>query len=467
MRRMSEPFDLVVRGGHVVTADSLFTDDLGIRDGRIVQIGGAMTGERELDARGKTIFPGGVDMHVHLTNAELEDGTSAASWADDFESGSRAAAAGGITTVGNITFPRPNERAGALLARTEAEAEAKSIVDFVLHPVLVDPHAEALAEIATLAEEGFRSLKIFMILGDFDGRAGEFLDAMTVAAANGVLTLVHCEDNCIVSHATKRLLDAGRGDVSNFGASRPVSAEWAAVARAIGYAEAVGAPIYIVHLSSLEALEVARRARARGVPVFVETRPLYLYFTEERFAEPEGALYVGFPPLRGPADVAAMWHGLGAGAIQSCCTDHAAWTREEKLDPARTVADIPPGVADLETLMPLLWSEGVRKGRLTPQRFVEITSTNVAKLFGLFPQKGTIAVGSDADFAIWDTAATHVVRAAEAQSRSGYSLYEGWEVTGRPLTTVSRGEVVYADGRIAVEHGRGRRVRQLPTLATI
>jgi dihydropyrimidinase len=446
-----------------VTADALFTADLAIRDGRIAQIGGAIDARTEIDARGKTIFPGGVDMHVHLTPVELAEGT--VSWADDFASGSRAAAAGGITTIGNITFPRPGERSGELLSRVEADAARDSIVDFVLHPVLLDPDAQAIAEIPELARRGHTSLKIFMILGDFDTRAGDYLDAMAAARDSGVLTLVHCEDQCIISHLTKRLIEAGRGDLSNYSASRPVAAEWAAVSRAIGYAEATGAPIYIVHLSSLEALDVARRARARGVSVFVETRPIYLYFTRERFDDPEGALYVGNPPLRGAADVEGLWHGLEAGAVQTCCTDHAAWTREQKLDPSLTVENAPPGMADLETLMPLLYSEGVRKGRITPQRFVEVTSTNAAKLFGAFPQKGTIAVGGDADLAIWDTELTRTVRGEDGYSNAGFSLYEGWDVTGWPVLTLSRGEVVYADGEIAVDRGRGRLVRCGATLA--
>ncbi len=455
------PCDVVVAGGTVVTSSSRAVADVGVRDGRIVQIGGPMTGRRTIDATGRFLFPGGVDMHVHLTPAE--PGGEGARWADDFVSGSRAAAAGGVTTIGNITFPLPGERLPELVQRVGAEARGSSLVDFVLHPVLVDPDEAVPDDIAALAAAGHTSVKMFTAFSDFDARAGDYLRALTAAGRHGVLTMVHCEDATIIDHVTTQLLAAGLGSLTHYGQSRPARSEEVAVARMISFAEVADAPIYLVHLGSAAALDLTRAAQARGQRVYVETRPIYLYFTDDRFADDDAALYVGNPPLRGAPDQAALWAGLAAGHIHTCCTDHAAWTAADKLDPSLTIATARPGMSDLETLMPILFSEGVCTGRLSLERFVEVTSTNAAKLFGLYPNKGTVAVGSDADLVVWDPDTTRRVVGAQGQSRSGYSLYEGWEVRGCPAVTISRGEVVYADGEVIGEPGRGRLVLRDPT----
>jgi dihydropyrimidinase len=453
--------DLVVRNGLVVTGAGESVADIGIRDGLIVQLGGPMSGAREIDATGKLVMPGGVDMHVHLSPVEM--GGETMPWADDFRSGSRAAAAGGVTTVGNIGFPKPHERLPDLVERIAAEAERDSLVDFVVHPVLMEPDDETEKDIARLAELGHTSVKIFMSIGDFDAKLNGFVGALASAGRHGMLTMVHCEDACVIDHITAELLEEGHSELRYYPESRPELSERMAVNRMIAFAEATGAPIYIVHLGSEAALIEARSARARGQRVYVETRPIYLYFTNESFAGEDAPLYVGNPPLRGPRDQDALWAGLAAGHVDTCCTDHAAWTLEEKLDPELTVANARPGMSELETLMPVLYSEGVRKGRLTLQRFVEVTSTNAAKLFGLFPQKGTIAVGSDADLVIWDPEARRPIVGAEGMSQSGYSLYEGWDVVGAPAHTISRGELVYSEGAVVGEAGRGRLVHRGPT----
>jgi dihydropyrimidinase len=453
--------DLVVRNGLVVTAGAQSVADVGVRDGRIVQLGGPMSGTSEIDATGKLVLPGGVDMHVHLSPVELEG--ESVPWADDFVSGSRAAAAGGVTTIGNIAFPQRGERLPELVDRIGAEAARDSLVDFVLHPVLMEPDEQAVEDIERLAELGHTSVKIFMSLGDFDAKSGGFLRALAAAGRHGVLTMVHCEDACVIDHVTAGLLEQGRTGLRYYADSRPELSERVAVTRMIAFAEAADAPIYIVHLGSEAALDEARRARGQGQRVYVETRPIYLYFTEERFSGEDAPLFVGNPPLRGARDQDALWAGLAAGHVHTCCTDHAAWTLEKKLDPTLTVATARPGMSDLETLMPLLYSEGVLKGRLSLQRFVEVTSTNAAKLFGLFPQKGTIAVGSDADLLIWDPEARRPIVGAEGMSRAGYSLYEGWDVVGAPALTISRGEVVYANGAVVDKPGRGRLVHRGPT----
>jgi dihydropyrimidinase len=453
--------DLVVRNGLVVTGSGESVTDIGVRDGVIVQLGGSMTGAREIDATGRLVLPGGVDMHVHLSPVEVGEETMP--WADDFVSGSRAAAAGGVTTIGNIGFGKPGERLVDLVQRVGADGSRDSLVDFVVHPVLMEPDEGTAADIERLAELGHTSVKIFMSIGDFDVKLPAFVNALASAGKHGLLSMVHCEDACVIEHATAGLLAEGHKELQYYPDSHPELSERMAVSRIVAIAEATGAPIYIVHLGSAAALTEARAARARGQRVYVETRPIYLYFTEERFAGEDGPLFVGNPPLRGAGDQAALWAGLAAGHVDTCCTDHAAWTLEDKLDPELTIATARPGMSELETLMPVLYSEGVRKGRLTLQRFVEVTSTNAAKLFGLFPQKGTIAVGSDADLVIWDPDAHRPIVGAEGMSRSGYSLYEGWDVVGAPAQTISRGEVVYSDGHVQGEPGRGRMLRRGPT----
>lgn len=260
----------------------------------------------------------------------------------------------------------------------------------------------------------------------------------------------------MIEHATRQLLDQGNGDIAHYAESRPVSSEVAATARAVAFAELTGAHTYVVHLSSAGALDEVRRGRERGAPLFVETRPLYLHLTEERFAEADGAKYVGQPPLRREGDVAALWEGLRTGDVDTVGTDHAPWRYADKVVPGMDVTTIRPGVADLDTMLPMLWSEGVAQGRISRQRFVAATSTNAAKLFGLFPRKGCIAPGADADLVIWDPAHSKPVRAAEQHTNADYSPYEGWGVTGWPITTISRGQVIYDKGEVRGAPGRGQ-----------
>jgi dihydropyrimidinase len=462
---MAEPeCDLVVRGGTVVTAGSSGPCDVGIAGGKIVQLGGAPRGRAELDASGALVLPGGIDMHVHLSpGAPPEPGVP--DWADDFHSGSRAAIAGGVTTVGNMTFPWGGQSLRQALDRDLAAAAGTAAVDYVLHPVLTRPSPAAIAELPGLAADGHTSLKVFMVDPAFDERIDEFIAAIAAAGRNGMLTLLHCEDSALVRYAGQELLDAGHGGLSSWGRSRPASAERAAVDRATAIGEVTGAPVYIVHLSSALALRSARRAQAAGRPVFVETRPVYLYLTSAVLAEPDGGKYIGSPPLREPADVAALWAALADGSVHTLGSDHAPWRLADKTDAALDVTTARQGVADLETLLPMLFSAGVAAGRISPQRFVSLTSTAPARLFGLYPRKGTIAVGSDADLVVLDPQLRRTVDGRSMQSRAGYSVYDGREVTGWPRFTVSRGEVVLSDGEVTAPPGRGQWVRRGPTAA--
>jgi dihydropyrimidinase len=259
------------------------------------------------------------------------------------------------------------------------------------------------------------------------------------------------------------LLSQGRGSLFYFPESRPVISEVVATQRAIAMCEATGSPVYLVHLSCERALRQSDDARSRGLPVYVETRPLYLHLTQERYRGPDGPLFVAQPPLRGARDVEALWAGLANGGIDVIASDHAPWTREEKLLPELNVAHHLPGVANLEVMLPMLFSEGVRKGRITVERFVALSSTNAARLFGLYPRKGEIAPGSDADIAVWDPNERRTIHGSELPSRAGHSVYEGMEVVGWPQVVVRRGEVVFRKGKTSGRPGSGQVMRCGPT----
>jgi dihydropyrimidinase len=453
-------YELVVRGGTIVTPGHHEIADVGVRDGRIAQVGGAMTGQEELDAHGLLVIPGGIDAHVHLVCAALTAAADEPTWVDDFWTGSLAAIAGGVTTVGNMTFALPGESMTAAIAREMAGASAEAAVDWFLHPVLAGLSEGTAAEIASLAADGHSSIKVFLSDPDYAAGTPGLAGAIAAAGRAGSLTLVHCEDAGMLARAGQELIGSGHGAICHFPRARPVSAEVEAVDQAIDLARQTGAPVYIVHLSSAAALGRCEQARAAGLPVYVETRPLYLHLTRERFDEPDAAKYVGAPPLRDQSDREALWRGLATGEIDTVCSDHAPWTLAAKLDPALDVMTARQGVADLETLMPMLFSEGVVAGRISLDRFVELTSANAARLFGLYPRKGAIAVGSDADLALWDPRKRTTIDGAAMHSRAGYSVYDGWTVQGWPRFVIRRGQVVLADGSSLAQPGQGQWIRR-------
>lgn len=452
--------DLVIRNGTVVTVGGRSRVDIGIEGGKIVQLGGAMSGTRELDATDRFVTPGCIDAHTHLTPPTRQsDGWA---WSDDFESGTQAAVAGGITTVGNMSFCERDEAMPDGIARDDAEARALAVTDYFLHPVMMRPTEANLASIEPLHADGFTSLKIFMSFGNFDRNVNDFVKAMLTVKRCGGITLIHCEDAAIMECCCNLLRELDKTDARYFPDARPVASEVVSTQRAVGFVEATGCPAYVVHLASARALAACHDGRSRGLPVFVETRPIYLHLTRERFEEEDGAKYAGAPPLREQSDVDALWAGLAFGNVDTLATDHAPWQLAEKLDPAFDATNLRQGVADLETCMPMLYSAGVLEGRITLEQFVALTSTNPAKLFGLYPNKGTIAVGSDADLVVWDDGKHRVIDGASMLSRADYSPYDGFGVTGWPLYTVNRGEVVFEDGEVVARKGRGRLVRRGP-----
>jgi dihydropyrimidinase len=446
-----------IRGGQIVTAERQYSADLRVCGEKIVEIGHDLPpgdGESEIDARGFLVLPGGIDPHVHLTVPGPVPPEER--WVDDLESGSRAALAGGITTLGNISFPLPGETPLDTLEREARAVEQQSIGDVILHPVLLPPIPSALRILPQLVAKGCTTIKIFMSMEEFDRHVDEYLTALRACAELDILVMMHCEDHGILSAALRTLLAQGRSSLRYFAESRPVDAEVTATERAVAMCEDSGVGLYVVHLSCERALGVCEAARARSLPVFVETRPLYLHFTRERYYEPEGPLYVGQPPLRDAHDVTALWEGLARGAIDTIATDHAPWTHQQKLDPALNVARLRPGVNNLQVMLPMLYSEGVHQGKLSLEQFVALTATNAARLFGLYPRKGTIAIGSDADLVLWAPTETRRVQGSALFSRAGFSIYEGTEVTGWPLVTIRRGRIVFVQGRITAQPGSGQ-----------
>jgi dihydropyrimidinase len=344
----------------------------------------------------------------------------------------------------------------------ETTVREQAIADVFLHASVWPPTAEFVASYPALVERGQPSIKLYMTRQDFGAQLANVITALEAARDAGVLTMVHCEDGAMLAAAVRRLTASGRTSLRNYAESRPVIAEVAATQQAAALCELTRAPMYVVHLSAARALDVCLAARASGLPLHVETRPLFIHLTEERLQGPDGPLFVGQPPLRTRGDVDAMWRGLVDGGIDVLATDHAPWTRAQKLDPALSIARVRPGASDLQFMLPMYFSEGTLKRGLALQRFVETTSTNPAKLFGLYPRKGVIRVGADADIAIWDPVRRATVRGDDDLSRSDYSPYEGWEVTGWPILVMRRGEVVFEAGTVSGTAGSGRLVRRTP-----
>jgi dihydropyrimidinase len=438
-----------------VTAGGTTYADVGVENGRIAAIGQVPRAERELDATGKLVLPGSVDLHTHLAS------TPTFAPLDDFEHGTRAAIAGGVTTVCSMVYQEGTLRAGIERGLRDA---ARSLADFAFHVVVTDPSDAAIAELPSLARDGHAGLKMFMVAPRFDERITDYVRLLRAAADAGMLVAVHAEDHTVVSRATAELHAAGHDAVRYFPESRPPEAEDVAIRSAAQLAAKTGAALYLVHLSSRVALAALAEARARGLRVYGETRPLYLHLTRERFEWPDAALWVGQPPLREREDVDAMWDALASGLIDTVGTDHYPHNRAAKLAPGLAFDRVPPGVANLETLLPMLYSEGVRRGRLTVERMVDVLATSPARIAGL-RGKGAINVGGDADIVIFDPDETRTIRASDMHSACDYDPFEGWEVTGWPTITVLRGEIAYAKGHILARPGIGRLIARDPSTA--
>ena len=448
-------YDLVVRGGLVVTAADSVVADIGVRAGRIAAIGtGLPPAEREIDARGLEVLPGGVDVHTHL---DLDLGGTRT--ADDFASGTAAAACGGITTICDYAWQGQGQTLAQTLEVWKAKARDRAHIDYAFHIILADASDEVLREIPVIVAAGYPSFKVFTIR-EFGIGDEALLRVLQAARGAGAIVNVHCENSEMLDLAERQMIAAGRSDPRHYAESRPALAEAEATRRVIDYAELTSAEVYIVHMSCVGAVEALWAARRRGVRVWGETRPIYLGLTRDRYEAGgvEAAKVIGAPPLRDLPDQAALWDALRAGEIQVVGSDNTSWTVAQKAEGAADFRRVPYGVPGLETEMRVIYSEGVARGRISRETFVAAFATNPARIFGLYPRKGTIAVGSDADLVLFDPALTQTIDERTLHSRAGYDPFHGFAVTGAPVATLSRGELVARDGQLLSRPGRGQHV---------
>jgi dihydropyrimidinase len=450
-------FDTIIQNGSVVTATDTYTADVAITNGKIAAIGMNLPSQNTakiLDATGKLVLPGGIDVHTHL---DMPFGGTTSS--DDFETGTRAAAFGGTTTLIDFAIQYKGQPLRQAFDTWMSKAAGKAVCDYAFHCIVTDISGGQLSEMNDLVREGVTSFKLFMAYpGVFMLDDGSIFKALQMTSRNGAMVCMHAENGSAIDVIVQQALAEGKKAPKYHALTRPTTAEAEATARAIALAEMAGAPIYIVHLSCNDALEKVREARDRGLPVYAETCPQYLYLSIDNFDVPgfEGAKYVFTPPLREQWHQEKLWKGLQRDHLQVVSTDHCPFCFKEQKELGRDdFTKIPNGGPGVEHRMSLIYSGGVAGGRFSVNRFVELVSTTPAKLFGLYPRKGTIAVGSDADLVIFDPRRKHTISAKTHHMRVDYSMFEGFEVTGMPDIVLSRGRVVVEGDKFLAHAGQG------------
>jgi dihydropyrimidinase len=459
-------FDLIVAGGTVVTAVDSFLADVAVRDGRIAALGHDLgAAKRRIDAEGLLVLPGGIDAHCHI---EQESSTRLMT-ADDFYSGSVSAAFGGNTTFLPFAAQHRGQSLREVVRTAHDRAGPKAVIDYAFHLIVSDPSESVLGqELPALIMDGYTSFKVYMTYQMLKISDRQMLEVLSLAHRHGAMTMVHAENDDVIAWLGERLLAAGHGAPKYHAVSHAAIAESEASRRAIDLARLVGARLLIVHVSAPEAARAIREARDRGLPIYGETCPQYLFLTADDLDRDglEGAKYCCSPPPRDKAGQDAIWLGLTNGTFQVFSSDHAPYRYDEsgkfKAGPNPNFKQIANGVPGIETRMPLLFSEGVGKGRLSLHDFVALTSTNAAKIYGLHPRKGTIAVGSDADIAIWDPTWRRTISQSMLHDNMDYTPYEGMTVTGWPRVVINRGRVVIEDETLQVGRGSGKFLERAP-----
>jgi dihydropyrimidinase len=453
-------YDCVIRGGRVVTAIDGYPADVAVRDGKICAIGeGLNKGEIEIDARERLILPGGVDSHCHIEQLSAAGIMNA----DTFESATISAAFGGTTTVIPFAAQHAGMRLRSVVDDYMALARKGAVVDYTFHMIVAHPTRETLqADIPALVREGHSSIKLFMTYDLLKVDDEHLLDVLLAAREAGAFVCVHAENHGMIAWMTRRLLEAGNTAPKFHARGHPRVSEAEAINRLIACAELVDQPVMVFHVSTAEGAAAIRAARGRGVKVFAETCPQYLFLTAQDLDKPgvEGAKWMCSPPPREKQDQEALWQALALGDLQAISSDHAPYAFDQtgklRAGSNPSFKQIPSGLPGLELRMPLLFDAMVSQGRLGLQKFVELTATAPAKIFNLHPRKGSIAIGADADLVLWNPAAEAVLRDEMMHDRAGYTPYAGRRVKGWPVTILRRGEIIVDHGSLKAAPGSGQ-----------
>ncbi len=448
----------VIKNGTIVTADLTYAADVLIDGGKIAAIGPDLQGDETLDATGCYVMPGGIDPHTHLEMPFM--GTYSA---DDFESGTRAALAGGTTMVVDFALPSPGQGLLDALQMWDNKS-GRANCDYSFHMAITWWGEQVFDEMPKIVDRGINTFKHFMaykgaLMVDDD----EMVASFRRCAEIGAIPLVHAENGDVVADLQARLMAAGNDGPEAHAYSRPPAVEGEATNRAIMIADMAGVPLYVVHTSCEESHEAIRRARAAGQRVWGEPLIQHLTLDESEYAHADwdhAARRVMSPPFRNKKHQDSLWAGLQSGSLSVVATDHCAFTTEQKRFGLGDFTKIPNGTGGLEDRMPMLWTQGVATGRLTPNEFVAVTSTNIAKILNIYPRKGAILVGSDADIVVWDPEKEKTISADKQQSAIDYNVFEGKHVTGLPRFTLTRGKVAVHDGEVRTEEGHGEFVER-------
>ncbi len=457
---------ILIKNGRVVTAESDFIADVYVEGEKIVVIGKNLPNKAEkiIDASGKLVFPGGIDPHVHLDMPFMGTYSS-----DDYETGTRAALHGGTTSVIEFILQTQDDTLHNALKTWQAKSIGKAVGDFSYHMAVTDFNDNVAKEVVQMIEEeGITSFKTFMAYkGALMIDDGQMVQLMKVVKKHGGLVTVHATNGDMIDSLIAKNRAEGNTKPIYHYLSQPEITEAEASARFCDMLYYTGCPGYIVHMTCEGALNAVRKATQRNQKVFIETCSQYLMIDASLYEREDGAKWVMSPPLREKKDQEALWAGINQGLVQVVGTDHCPFTLEQKAMGKNDFSKIPNGHPAIEHRMEFMYSEGVKKGKITLSKFVEITSTNAAKIFGMYPHKGTIAIGADADLVIFNPDKKHTISAKTHHMRCDYSAYEGWEVTGKTETVLLRGKIAIENDECKLQPGYGKFIKRNKTSLTI